>query len=156
VFIVNDARWFAPDTVYLLFVRAGVIAGARVGGQLVASRRNYPTEATAYAKPKLLIRWAAADPLAPDFLSSDRKNFAYPAAELCEAHVSSRRALWTAPIPNSGTVTLVPRTGRKRKLILLGEQDSRAIQRLLISNGVPVTPLAAQQAVAADVLMLRP
>ncbi len=143
-FIANEARWFTLDVIYLVFVRNGAVAGARVGGQLLASGRNsYSREPSSYAKPKLLLRWAAADPLAPDFLEADRKNFLYSSAELLEARVTRRRALWTGAIPNSGSVTLTPRSGRRRRLILLGEQDLQAIHSLLASSGAPMSPLSA-------------
>ena len=143
-FIANEAHWFTLDVVYLVVVRNGTVAGARVGGQLLAtSRRSYSTEPSDYAKPKLLLRWAAADPIAPDFLADDRKNFVYSSAEIREAHVSRRRALWTGAIPNSGSVTLAPREGRRRRFILLGEQDPAAIHSLLLSSGIPISPLAA-------------
>jgi hypothetical protein len=142
-FIANEAHWFTLDVVYLVFVRNGAIAGARVGGQLVANARNYPAEPTYYAKPKLLLRWVGADPSAPDFLASDRKNFLYSTAELREVAFTPRRALWTGGIPNSGSVILAPRNGRRRRLILLGDQDLQAIFSLVQSSGVPVSPLAA-------------
>ena len=143
-FIANEAHWFTLDVVYLVFVRNGVVAGARIGGQILAGAvGSYSTEPSAYAKPELLLRWAAADPTAPGFLEADRKNFLYGSAELREARVSRRRALWTGPIPNSGSVTLVPRAERRRRLILVGEQDLTAIHSLLLSGGVPISPLAA-------------
>jgi hypothetical protein len=141
-FIANEAHWFTPDVVYLVFIRNGAVAGARVGGQILAYPNNAEVaEPTGYAKPEWLLRWAAADPLAPGFLEADRKNFFYSNGELREAHITRRRALWTGPIPNSGSVTLTPRAGRRRRLILLGDQDPRAIHSLLVSSGVPIALL---------------
>jgi hypothetical protein len=140
-FIANEAHWFTLDVVYLVFVRNGAVAGARVGGQLAGNAQS--TDPSFYAKPKLLLRWVASDPLADEFLESDRKNFLYSTAELREAVVSRRRALWTGAIPNSGSVILTPRTGRRRRLILLGDQNLQAVHSLLQSSGVPISPLTA-------------
>lgn len=141
-FIVNQARWLALDTVYLLTIRSGVIAGARVGGQLTGLGDVHPSAPEAYAHAKLLARWLATDPTSPDYVSSDPKNFVYASGEILEARLSTRRARWTGPIPNSGSIVLVPRSGRKRRLILLGRQDVRAVHGLLAANGVPAAPLA--------------
>jgi hypothetical protein len=143
VFIANEAHWFTLDVIYLVFVRNGAISAARVGGQLLAQSRSYSAEPSFYANPKLLLRWAGAEPSAPDFLSSDRKNFRYSSGEVREVVFKWRRALWTGGIPNSGSVILYPRNGRRRRLILLGDQDVHAIFTLMQSNGLPVAPLAA-------------
>jgi hypothetical protein len=141
-FIANEAHWFTLDVVYLVFVRSGVVAGARVGGQLGVGAVQISDDPTAYTKPDLLRRALEADPFAHGFLASDRRNFVHSIAELGEARLSARRALWTGPVPNSGSVTFIPRAGRKRRLILLGRQDLGVVRALLISEGVPVTPLA--------------
>jgi hypothetical protein len=143
-FIANEAHWFTPDVVYLIFVRNGVVAGARVGGQIAAPPfGDYSSDPTSYAKASLLERYAFADPLDPAFLEADRKNFRFSSTELLEARFSPRRALWTGRVPNSGTLTLVPRTGRRRRLILLGHQDLVAVRDQLAAIGVPFSPLAA-------------
>jgi hypothetical protein len=142
-FIANEAHWFTLDVIYLVFVRNGAIAAARVGGQLLGRSGNYPAEPSYYAKPKLLLRWAGAEPSEPDFLNSDRKNFRYSTAELREVVFKPRRALWTGGIPNSGSVILYPRSGRRRRLILLGDQNLQAIFTLMQANGAPVSPPAA-------------
>ena len=140
-FIANEARWLTLDVIYLVFVRNGAIAGARVGGQLLGNAHS--TDPSFYAKPELLLRWASAGSLAHEFLESDRKNFLYSTAELREVVITRRRALWTGAIPNSGSVILTPRSGRRRRLILLGDQNLQAVTSLLQSSGVPISPLAA-------------
>ena len=142
-FIANEANWFTLDVIYLVIVRNGAVAGARVGGQLFGTANAYSTDPSSYAKPELLLRWAAADTLAHEFLESDRKNFLYSAGELRDVVLTRRRALWTGAIPNSGSVTLTPRTGRRRRLILLGDQSLQAVHSLLQSSGVPISPLSA-------------
>jgi hypothetical protein len=142
-FIANEAHWITPDVVYLVLVGSGVVAGARVGGQLVTTPfGDYSSDPTTYAKASLLERYMSADPLDPGFLEADRKNFRFSSAELLEARFSARRTLWTGGVPNSGTVTLVPRAGRRRRLILLGHQDLGAVQNELAAAGVPLSPLA--------------
>ena len=137
-FIANEAHWFTLDVVYWVVVRAGVVAGARVAGQLMpAAVGDYSGDPSTYAKPELLARYQSVDPLGPDFLAQDAKNFRMSAAELREARFSKRRALWTGPVPNSGSLVLVPRSGRKRRLILLGQQDLNRIYGLLTAAGVP-------------------
>ena len=143
-FIANEAHWVTLDVVYLVFVRNGTIAGARVGGQLLSGAvASNPSDPTAYVKRNLLERYLETNPIGPEFLESDRKNFRLESAELLEARVSSRRALWTGGIPNSGAVTLVPRSGRRRRLILLGAQDLGRVHALLVAAGVPVAPLSS-------------
>ena len=138
-FIANEAHWFTADAVYWVFVRSGVIAGARVAGQMMAALPDaYSSDPSAYAKPELLELYRNLDPLSPAFLESDPKNFRISGAEIRDLRISTRRALWTGPVPNSGSVTLVPRSGRKRRLILLGEQDPNRVQSLLAGAGVPI------------------
>jgi hypothetical protein len=143
-FIANEAHWFTLDVVYLVFVRNGTIAGARVGGQLLAGAvGSYPSDPTAYVKRNLLERYLETNPTGPEFLGSDRKNFLFASAELLEARVSRRRALWTGGVPNSGAVTIFPRSGTRRRLILIGAQDLGRVHALLVAAGVPVAPLFA-------------
>lgn len=142
-FIANEAHWFTLDVVYLVFVRSGAIVGARVGGQLIGTEfGEHPDDPRSYARADLLRRCLAADPLDPRFTDLDRKNFRYSISEIREARFSTRRALWTGGVPNSGSITLLPRAGRRRRLILLGRQDLRAIHALLVSGGIPASPLA--------------
>ena len=138
-FIANEARWVWPDVVHLVFGRSGVIAGVRVGGQLWPEGwGGYATDPRAYADPALLRVAADADPLSPDFVESDRRNFRFTGAELRDVRLSKRRAWHTGVIPNCGVVTLVPHRGRRKRLILLGKQNLTDLRRILTDAGLPL------------------
>lgn len=142
-FIVNEAHWFSLDLVLLVRARGGVLSGARVAGQLLtgpgARRAKDPI---AFADATLLASYLSSDPAEPGFLERDPGNFRVSAAEIRSTRVSGRRAMWTGPIPNSGSVTLSPRSGSRRRLILLGEQDLSGFGALLMANGFPMHPIA--------------
>ncbi|MBW2401229.1 MAG: hypothetical protein JRG80_18555 [Deltaproteobacteria bacterium] len=142
-FIVNETHSFSPDIVFLISVRSGELTGARIGGQIVVGSLG-PKSANpaSYASADLLSRVLATSRDAAELRKLHKKNFAYSSGELLEARVSTRRALWTGPVPNSGSITLIPRSGRRRRLILLGNQDIRSVRALIQSAGIPVEPLA--------------
>jgi hypothetical protein len=140
-FIANQACWVWPDVVHLVFGRSGVIAGVRVGGQLwPEGGGGYATDPRAYADPALLRVAADADPLSPDFVESDRRNFRFTSAELRDVRLSKRRAWHTGVIPNCGVVTLVPHRGPRKRLILLGKQSLTDLRRILTDAGLPLRP----------------
>lgn len=138
-FIANEAHWLKLDVVYLVFVRGGSIAGARVGGQIgLEAMANPSVDPADFTDPELLSHYLDVDPLAHEFLARDRRNFRLLIAEIREVRLSERRSYWTGPAPNSGSFTLVPRSGRRRRLILLGSQDHQGAQQLLASMGAPI------------------
>lgn len=137
-FIVNEAHWITLDRRYLLVVEGSEIAGMCVGGQLLATlRSDYPTDPMAYADEQAVKRYLAMDVRSREFLAVDRRNFVCSAPEVRGFTISRRRALWTGGVPNSGAVTLDPRNGRKRRMILLGQQDLDALASLLMATGAP-------------------
>ncbi len=138
-FVGNETHWITPDRVYLMFAGHGILAGGRIGGQLMPRRGVYPVDPLAYGQPGLVERQLGVDPFSAGFLELDPKNFQLRGADIVRIQVSSRRQLWTGPIPNSGAVIVVPRNGRKRRFILLGEQDRTAIASLLFAAGLPAS-----------------
>ena len=142
-FIANEARWVAPDAVLLVFVIDGAVVAARVNGQLTRPPARDPSDPESYVEPHKLLLYQGIEPRDPRFIDLDKRNFRLSSAELIEVRASRRRALWTGPLPNSGSITLIPRSGRRRRLILLGRQDLARVHALLVSAGFPMSRLAA-------------
>ena len=141
-FIGNEARWLTPDAVLLVHVLDGMVVAVRVNGQLVKPPSGDPSEPESYVQARMLMQYQGVDPLDPRLIDLDKRNFRISSAETKEVAISRRRALWTGPLPNSGAVTIVPRTGKRRRLILLGKQDLAGVHALFGATGFPVSRLA--------------
>jgi len=140
-FIANEARWLAADAGYVVFVLPGLLAGAKVSGQMILGHTLglfSPKNPLAFARADLLLAALVADPKSDAFLSLDPKNFRLTPEDVVGIRASSRRSLWTVGVANSGKLNVVQRRGRARTLILLGEQDLTQVGRLLASAGFPL------------------
>ena len=140
-FVANEARWFALDAVYLVFVLPGVLVGAKVSGQMILGHTLgffSPENPLAFTRADLLLAALVTDPTSNEFLSLDPVNFRLTPADIVVIRTSAGRSLWTGGVKNSGKLTLVRSEGRTRSLILLGQQDLNQIRELLIDAGFVV------------------
>ncbi|MCA1798062.1 MAG: hypothetical protein LC632_01045 [Xanthomonadaceae bacterium] len=137
-FVANEARWLAADAGFVVFVLPGLLAGAKVSGQMILGHTLgffSPKNPLAFVRADLVLAALVTDLMSDAFLSLDPKNFRLTSGDVIRICGSSRRSLWTVGVRNSGKLRVVQRRGRDRTLILLGQQDLTQIGRLLTSAG---------------------
>jgi hypothetical protein len=79
--------------------------------------------------------YSTVDPTTEDFLDLDEHNFQLRASEVADVAFSDRKSWWTGGLQNRGVLTIRKIDGSTLRLILVGDQDVRRIQRLLKQAG---------------------
>lgn len=139
-------RWFSFDRLYKLYLTPSVLCGAWIAGQVYdedSGSRQLVLPAGAFGalfipmiKRKVQQRrereqqYDGIDPLGPEFLELDRRNFRMGAEEIQRVAISDQRSLMWAP-NSCGAVEFHGWDGKKRKFILVGQQPIEPIREQL-------------------------
>ena len=139
VIYAYEPRLTSLDRLFLIHVEGATLRFLRVGGQLWSSDSAPRSEDPAtYVKPELLDRYRDIEFAGPAALSVDPANFEMPRAAIRSVDLRSRRALWTGPVPNSGSLVINPVRGKPKRYILLGRQEHNAVATTLRQAGIHV------------------
>ena len=74
----------------------------------------------------------ALNPSSAEFLAANSRNFLLDGGSIERVTVNRKRSLWTAGIPNSGSVQIILVGGTQQRFILVNQQDVDQIERSLI------------------------
>src|SRR5262245_47070199 len=129
--------WFSWDRLYKVFLTPSALCGAYIAGQVYdEDSGNRQLVMPAQGLGLLFIPWVrrmvrqrrereasyeGLDPLGPEFLEMDRRNFRLEAEEIQRVVLSDKRSLMWAP-DSCGALVFHGWDGRKRKFILIGQQ----------------------------------
>lgn len=136
-------RWFQWDQLFRIYVTPDRLCGAYIAGQIqdekTAALQLQSLRFLAQAYIRRVVKQRAdreslydrIDPSGEAFLETDKRNFHILRTEICKCTISDKPRLWTPK--NTGTVTLIMRSGTQKQFILVGQQDPQALAELLKS-----------------------
>lgn len=145
----DSLRFFAMEYYLLMWNRtfevtatSSALSGAFVRGvvsasspSVIAARRS--GDAADLGDDKRLARARSHPAGSPDYLALHRCNFSTPRSSIASVRFDPRRKWGMGPVPQSGRLHVEVRGGKRRELILLGDQDGPALARQLNDLGYP-------------------
>lgn len=140
-------RWFGNDRLFKVFVLPDAVCGACVAGQLHDEQSAHmqlvaPAGCLGFLFLPIVRRavrrrqereefYDTITPGSDEFVDADGRNFVIRRGEATQISVTSRQSLWTAGARNSGKLEIVLTGGRKRRFVLVGNQDADQVEELL-------------------------
>lgn len=134
-------RWLSWDCLYRVYVCDTMLAGAYVAGQLYdeQSAAIQLQQIALFLRPLVRHRLAqrqqrealydSVDPFGPSLLDHDQRNFQIPRSDVTRTRFRRNRSLWAGF--NVGTVQLELLDGKTLQFILVGNQQSDEVLRMM-------------------------
>ncbi len=133
--------WFAAmeyyalilNRTYKVFVDKGVLCGAKVGGAVSNPRRPTPQmlDQAYWVATRSALLYDHVDVTSAAFLKMNASNFQLRGDEIARIEYRPGRKWGMGNVPHSGRLLVHLKSGCRRELILLGEQDGDALQARL-------------------------
>ena len=111
---------------FAVIVTNNVICGAKVFGTVSAPMTPIGIhkwrDPTNFISRKTIEKYHSVDPESPAFLTIDKSNFQIPCSNVKGIGFKSGKLISMGGVPHSGSLFIQVTEGRKRELILLGNQ----------------------------------
>ena len=141
-FVAMEYWGLILNRTYTVFVTHDFICGAKVRGVLAAADSRSGTvpiqgdlhDPESYVKPEWLARYQGIDVTSKEFLAIDKANFQIRRDDIAHVAYHPKKKWGMGPFPHTGRMVLHLRSGKKRELIPLGDQDGYLIRGKLISQ----------------------
>jgi hypothetical protein len=122
---------------FAVIVTKNTICGAKVFGAVGSPRTAIGAylwrDPRNFIGRKTLEKYHSVDPESSTFLTISKDNFQIPCSSVKGIGFTSRKKMSMGNVPHSGSLFVHLADGRKKELILLGNQDGEEIERLMLT-----------------------
>ncbi|MBI5297173.1 MAG: hypothetical protein HY869_16980 [Chloroflexi bacterium] len=121
---------------FSVIVTKNAICGAKMFGVVGSPRTAIGVykwrDPRNFINRKTLEKYLSIDPESPAFLKIDKVNFQISCNSVKGIGFTSRKKISMGGVPHSGSLFVQLADGHKREFILLGDQDGKEIERLML------------------------
>lgn len=143
-FVAMEYYWVMFNRTFLVLLLDDALVGLKVnglvsveGGNNVITRAVTHTMAVqgaldnpySYIKSSYVTKYEQVDVNSPQALALDKDNFRIAYRDITDVAFDARKKGGMGPYPHDGRVLLTTRDGKKRELIILGNQSGEEIQQ---------------------------